>query len=218
MTPDFDPQLSILPKAQLELLPELEPSVDLGFVLYGGTAIALRLGHRQSIDFDFFTDQALDKDLLIRSLPFLADANVIQESIHGLTVLTETGVKLSFFGTIDSGRISTPELMKGGNILVASLLDLFATKLKVVLQRIEWKDYFDIAKIIQSGLPLEAGIGAARALYGNRFQPSECLKALVYFEGGDLTNLDDTLRNLLIDSVSKVSVLQRMERISDTLN
>jgi hypothetical protein len=46
-----------LPIAQQHLWQELRPARDLGFVLYGGTAIALRLGHRPSVDFDFFTDQ-----------------------------------------------------------------------------------------------------------------------------------------------------------------
>jgi hypothetical protein len=43
----------------------------LGFVLYGGTAIALRLGHRPSIDFDFFTDRTVNKGELYKAFPFL---------------------------------------------------------------------------------------------------------------------------------------------------
>ncbi|VAW40374.1 hypothetical protein MNBD_DELTA03-369 [hydrothermal vent metagenome] len=50
----FKPHFEILPPAQQQLWTELELTVDLGFVLYGGTAIALRLGHRTSVDFDFF--------------------------------------------------------------------------------------------------------------------------------------------------------------------
>ncbi|WP_373321508.1 nucleotidyl transferase AbiEii/AbiGii toxin family protein [Rivihabitans pingtungensis] len=40
----------------------LAQASKLGFVLYGGTAIALRLGHRESVDFDFFSDRPLDRD------------------------------------------------------------------------------------------------------------------------------------------------------------
>ena len=50
----FKPHLEILPPAQQRLWPELRPAAELGFALYGGTAIALRLGHRTSVDFDFF--------------------------------------------------------------------------------------------------------------------------------------------------------------------
>jgi Nucleotidyl transferase AbiEii toxin, Type IV TA system len=50
----FEPQLAILPSAQKELWPQLAAARTLSFVLYGGTAVALYLGHRTSLDFDFF--------------------------------------------------------------------------------------------------------------------------------------------------------------------
>ena len=49
----FIPRMDILPSAQRLVWPELRAAAALGFVLYGGTAIALRLGHRFSVDFDF---------------------------------------------------------------------------------------------------------------------------------------------------------------------
>ncbi len=52
MTDYFKPRMDILPAAQQRLWPELHPSIELGLVLYGGTAIALRLGHRASVDFE----------------------------------------------------------------------------------------------------------------------------------------------------------------------
>lgn len=45
----FKPCLHMLPPAQQRLWPELGRAADLGFALYGGTAIALRLGHRFSV-------------------------------------------------------------------------------------------------------------------------------------------------------------------------
>ncbi|MCZ6673687.1 MAG: nucleotidyl transferase AbiEii/AbiGii toxin family protein [Verrucomicrobia bacterium] len=217
----FDPILSILPEVQLALFPELKPTVELGFVLYGGTAIALRLGHRQSVDFDFFTDRELDKSQLTKTLAFLAEASVIQESPNGLTFLVVRGggkeVKLSFFGTIDTGRVGDPELTNDGCLCVASLDDLLATKLKVVMQRIESKDYLDLAALIQSGLKLEKGLAASKALYGTLFQPSECLKALVYFEGGDLSELSQISRKTLVDAVTSVGDLAELEILSNNL-
>ena len=56
----FKPCTSILPRAQQQLWPELSATVAMGFVLYGGTAIALRLGHRPSVDFDFFSERPLE--------------------------------------------------------------------------------------------------------------------------------------------------------------
>jgi hypothetical protein len=54
MPDSFEPKKSILPKAQQEIWPLLAPAQGLSFVLYEGTAVALHLGHRTSVDFDFF--------------------------------------------------------------------------------------------------------------------------------------------------------------------
>lgn len=59
----------ILPEVQRLLLPTLAPLRALGFVLYGDTAIALHLGHRSSIDFDFFTERPLDRGAMLGVLP-----------------------------------------------------------------------------------------------------------------------------------------------------
>jgi hypothetical protein len=70
----FSPHLEILPEPQLRLWTKLRPITDFGFALYGGTGIALRLGHRASVDFDFFTERALDRASLEEPLPFLRRA------------------------------------------------------------------------------------------------------------------------------------------------
>ena len=209
----FSPHLEILPESQLRLWPKLRPIAGLGFALYGGTAIALRLGHRTSVDFDFFTDRALDHAWLEKPLPFLGRAQVLQESPDTLTVLVasdaanERPVKLSFFGSITFGRVGEPQWTDDGIVQVASIEDLLATKLKVLLQRIEAKDYLDVAALLGSGVPLATGLAAARSLFGPAFQPSESLKALVYFEGGDLNSLAETTRHLLIHAASAVEDL-----------
>ena len=53
--------LSVLPQAQLDIWPKLN-RMNLCFTLYGGTAIALQLGHRISIDFDFFSNRFFQSD------------------------------------------------------------------------------------------------------------------------------------------------------------
>jgi len=139
----FTPRLSTLPPAQRQLWPALRPAPSLGLVLYGGTAIAVRLGHRPSVDFDFFTDQPLDKPALFDAFPFLRQTTVLQDAPNTLTVLIGSNktadqfVKISFFGDISFGRIGEPEMTDDGILQVASLDDLMATKLKVVLQRVE---------------------------------------------------------------------------------
>lgn len=219
----FSPRLDILPPAQRLLWPQLAPVRTLGFVLYGGTAIALRLGHRVSVDFDFFTEQLLDKKEMRRRFSFLEKSVVLQESANGLTVMVPVEsagaqVKVSFFGSLDFGRVGSPDITEDGVAKLASLEDLMATKVKVVLDRVEAKDYVDIAALLKAGVSLTHGMAAARALYGQSFQASESLKALVYFEGGDLENLTVEQKQTLIKAVSTVETLPDMERISRALS
>ena len=82
-----------------------------------------------------------------------------------------------------------------------------ATKLKVILQRAEAKDYVDIAAMLTAGVSLAKGLASARAIFGPNFQPSESLKALTYFEDGDLMKLTPSQKELLIQSSSAVSDL-----------
>lgn len=218
----FTPRLDILPTAQRQVWPTLSHASPLGFVLYGGTAIALRLGHRPSLDFDFFSDRTLDKGELYAAFPFLHQSTFLQETPDTITVLypglqTEAHVKLSFFGSLTFGRIGEPEMTSDGIAQIAGLDDLMATKLKVILQRIEAKDYQDIAAMIRAGAGLSRGLAGARSLYGPAFQPSESLKALVYFEGGDLHRLTPGERTLLIEAAASVRTLPAIEILAHSL-
>ncbi len=213
MIRSFTPRMDILPDAQKQLWPQLARAPELKLVLYGGTAIALRIGHRASVDFDFFTDKELGKAALVNAFPFISQATVLQESRDSYTVLVPCGlsgnehVKVSFFGGIGFGRIGEPEQTRDGTLIVASFDDLMATKLKVILQRIEAKDYMDIAAMIAAGVRLDKGLAAARAMFGTNFQPSESLKAMVYFEGGDLRTLPREVKETLIEAASGVRAL-----------
>jgi len=203
----FEPHWEVLPSAQRELWPHLAPSVNMGLVLYGGTAAALRLGHRKSLDFDFFTEQPIDAAEMERKFEFFKSSRVIQQQINTLSVLspaTHGSVKVSFFGDIGIGRVGTPDLTPDNVVNVASVLDLLATNLKVILQRIEAKDYQDIAAILRAGEALDDGLAAATAMYSAAFQSSEALKALTYFEGGDLETLSTADREYLIRAVANV--------------
>jgi hypothetical protein len=93
----------------------------------------------------------------------------------------------------------------------------FARKLRLILQRVEAKDYLDIAALMKSGLSLADGLSAARALYGQAFQPAESLKALVYFQGGDLSSLSPEVRQTLVQASSRVRDLPSAKTISSKL-
>jgi hypothetical protein len=217
----FKPHFSALPAAQKQLWPQLTAAKELGFVLYGGTAVALRLGHRISVDFDFFNDSPLDKAELAKALPLVASATVLQDQSDVLTIsvaLKGAPVKLSFFGGIDFGHFVEPEITDDGVLEVAALDDLLGTKLKTILQRAESKDYRDIAAMTKSGANLSRGLAIARHMFGNTFQPAESLKALTYFKDGDLKQLTAAERKILISAAADVRDLPPVTRRSRTLS
>jgi hypothetical protein len=216
----FTPKFDKLDDAQKKLWPDLAAVADSGFVLYGGTGLSLRLGHRFSVDFDFFSDAPLNKRSLRASLPFLTNAQTLLDEADSLTILASAGeetVKVSFFGRLGIGRVAEPDYTEDGVCMVASPLDLCATKLKVIFDRIEAKDYRDILAIVSSGLPIEEGLAAARAIYGAEFQPAELLKALTYFEGGDLDQLTKSEREELIKISASVESIPEIVKLSEHL-
>src|SRR5580658_10508580 len=109
MSATFDPRLDILPESQLRLWQELD-AIPSNFVLYGGTALALQLGHRASEDFDFFSSSGFDPDHLRSRLPFLRDLDVAdtevwvhRKSDNLEAFVNRSGlVKVAFFGGLDT--------------------------------------------------------------------------------------------------------------------
>jgi hypothetical protein len=161
--PTFKPRLDILPPAQRALWAELDATPD-HFTLYGGTALALRLG--QSVDFDFFSRTPFDPVALAREIPYLAGAEPVLVVSHTLTCRVELGgaVLVSFFGNLGLGEVAPREIAEGSKVHVASLLDVAGTKALTVQQRAQARDYVDIDAIIRHGidLPQVAGSGSGR--------------------------------------------------------
>lgn len=210
MATDFTPRLEILPPPQRRLWDELS-TVPPEFVLYGGTAIALHLGHRESVDFDFFGNKPLDPSYLVPAVPFLAGAIVTQREPNTFSCTVDRGgvVKLSFFGLPGLTRLSPPLIAADNGLQVASLLDLAGAKASVVQKRAEAKDYLDIDAILTDGrIDLPTALAAARAIYGVQFAPQSTLKALCYFDDGNLQRLPDEVKNRLVKAATAVDLDQ----------
>jgi hypothetical protein len=202
----FEPKKHILPKAQQEIWPQLSPAPRLAFVLYGGTAVALYLGHRSSVDFDFFRSAPLDKKELDARFAYMRKAKTIQESENTLVVVADMPsgpVKVSFFGGLAFGRVNEPRQTNDSTLLVASIEDLLATKLKAILDRAEARDYRDISAMVSAGISLERALGAFGKMYGK--DPGLPLRAMGYFKDGDLTSLPEADRNILRAARDRVS-------------
>ncbi len=209
------PRLDILPAAQQLLWPVLS-KIEPGFVLYGGTAIALYYGHRESIDFDFFGDPGFDPDAFKQKYEFLKNGKTIQLAANTLSVIVETPkgeVKFSFFGGLEFGRAATPSVCNDTLVRLASPLDLAVQKLKVILVRSEAKDYLDLDCLLRNGINLADALGAATAVYPD-MSTALSLRALCYFDDGDVATIPGAAKARLVKAVRDVAGPTKRERES----
>lgn len=205
---EFLPILSILEPPQRRLWSELRAVPD-SFVLCGGTAVALQLGHRSSVDFDFISETDFDPDKLQAGIPFLSGIRPVQKSANTLTCVVDRNgpVQVSFFGTPLIRLIETPHVAEDNHVRIASLLDLAGMKAAVVQKRAEAKDYIDLDAIIQNTeIDLSTALSAARLLYGAAFNPELTLKSLSYFGDGSLPSLPNEIRDQLSKAVTAVDL------------
>lgn len=189
-----------------------------GFILYGGTALALRFGHRVSVDFDFFTNGPVSPEIMCDRIPWLSQNTdaVLQNSRDTFVLLVnapgmdrEAVVKLSFFGGLKLPVMSKPSRADNG-IEIASVDDLLATKLKALHDRVEPKDYIDICEILrQSQTPvqtLQQGLSDFELMYFGA-SSAIALKELCWFKSDELSVLDRQVRETLLDVVTEVKDL-----------
>jgi len=208
MTSNFHPILSILEAPQKQLWGELQ-EVPSSFVLCGGTAVALRLGHRHSIDFDFFGSEIFDPDQLYESVPFLEGSRVLQKLGSTLTCVVDRDgpVQVSFFGVPKIKLIQNPGIAADNGLRVASLLDMAGMKAAVVQKRAEAKDYLDIDALIQQGgIGLPQALSAGKLIYGTAFNPQNTLKALAYFGDGNLSTIASEIQERLTAAVKAIDL------------
>jgi hypothetical protein len=175
----FVPKINILPPAQRAIWPYLCQIPD-EFVLYGGTAVALRYGHRNSLDFDFFTNFSFGSNLrnYIINIPFIKDTlvniEVISDKQINFLVLAndnkltyaEKTVKLTFLADNQTIPcfIQEPDVANDNGLKIASPIDLLATKLLAIYGRLEARDFIDIVQLLKNGLTLQQGFQALYTL------------------------------------------------------
>jgi hypothetical protein len=212
----FCPHLEILPAAQRRFWPRLK-EVPRWFTLYGGTALALRLGHRASVDFDLFSSEYFEEKELIEGIAWTRQGQVTQRTENTLSLLMpeENDLRVSFFGGLTLGRVADPDLDENDTIAIASINDIAAMKLAVITQRAAERDYIDLAAILKSGVSLAYALGCAKAVYRNRFDPVLGLKALSYF--GDLPELPKETAEFLQKAAADVRDVPEVQSVSPTI-
>lgn len=191
----MEPLLEILPESQRNLWPHLG-QIPGRFVLYGGTAIALRFGHRQSIDFDFFSTQKFNGNEILE-LPLFEKHCLLARTPGSitLTVNSPEPVKFQFFWGLPLSCVKKPSM-------IASPYDLFATNLKVIQDRADKKDYLDIIEFLNQGYAITEGLATAVAVYRKTFNPAISLRAAVSFIDGDLPLLSAGERQIMEKAVA----------------
>ena len=174
----------VLPKGSRSVLDRLEATQTSGldgWILAGGTGLALHLGHRVSNDFDFFRTDETDVRSLHAVLKQCGTYETLQEAEHTLTVLVE-GVKLSFFRTPDP-FLHEPEPYRF--FLVADPLDIALMKLVAISGRGSRKDFVDLYTILRNGPDLSDLFTELPTKYGERANLYHILKSITYFEDAE---------------------------------
>lgn len=138
------------------------------YVLCGGTALAMQLGHRKSEDLDFMAwriskDEKPEVDWPALKSEIESKVGPVDDvDILGFdhVVFLVCGVKISFYVSDHRSPLSgtIPYL---GNIVLADVNSILAMKLEVMLRRAKFRDYYDIYSIVRSGADLNEGIDNA---------------------------------------------------------
>jgi hypothetical protein len=186
----------ILTASQIRVLDRLTVIPQVGdFYLAGGTALALRHGHRRSVDFDFFRDATLNAPGLLRECQAVfPDLELIPTDPSALYVVLE-GVTTSFF------PYRYPQLAPGDSTPwqfdLASDDDIAAMKLEAIAGRGSRKDFIDLRILCRAGYSLERvfdlfdrKFGAARTSRYHR------IRALSYFADAEAEPTPDMLVEL----------------------
>lgn len=179
-------QLTSIQPATLALLKELAARKDLAcFALAGGTALALQLGHRISIDLDFFTDEKFDGQALSEVLGKDFELQNCSTGLHSLTCHIKyqrnDAIKTDFIRhhyprlqpliTIEGIRLYSPE-------------DIAAMKLNAIANRGAKKDFYDIHALLRI-FSLKELLGFFEMKY-SRKNPFTVIKSLCYFDDADM--------------------------------
>lgn len=172
--------LKVLNKNQLEILKYWKLSNRYKFYLAGGTALAVQLGHRTSIDFDFYSQQHFEGKLIVGKLEehFSSLKVSLQKKDTLLTEIEETGLSFFYYKYPLVGS-----LMDFQTIKIASLEDIAAMKMAAIVQRGIKRDFIDIYYLLEK-YSLKRLLNFTVKKYPG-YQKMLVLRALIYFEDAE---------------------------------
>ncbi|MDD2758255.1 MAG: nucleotidyl transferase AbiEii/AbiGii toxin family protein [Patescibacteria group bacterium] len=168
----------ILSAKQTKLLPLL-PEAAKDFGLVGGTAIALHLGHRQSVDFDFFTNKKFSNAAVQKKILRTKTIDHVYVDQKDEYTILVGGVKLTFL--FFPFKLNFTEKF-GRFFKVADLLTLAALKAYALGRRAKWKDYVDLYFIFKNHFSIAKVADRARKIFGENFNEKIFRAQLSYFK------------------------------------
>ncbi len=197
--------LEILSKEQIDLLPILS-QFKREYYLVGGTAIALHIGHRESIDFDLFKEKDIRKKDVYTKLKNL-DYKVSFADYNQINMLSK-GVKITFFSFPYQIPLNS-ELI--GYLKMPDLLTLGAMKAFALGRRSKWKDYLDLYFILKFHFSFKEVAANAKEIFKEEFIEKQFIAQLGYFKG---INYDEEVTFLIPNPPSEDEVKRFLTEIS----
>ncbi len=198
-------------KALFRLVSELPFISD--FYLGGGTGLALQIGHRKSVDLDFFSDspEAVGEDQRKAVLAILKgdpSLKLIWDK-DGTFVASWKAVGISFFRLDLHPLVRPTSLIE--NIRVAAIAEIGAMKLAAILSRGTRKDYIDLYFILhQTSLADLFEVAAIKYPYTPSF-PTFSIRALAYFDDAEADPMPQMIEQVKWEDVKKFLTAQAMD-------
>lgn len=173
-------QVNAVPPGTMDILKHLasQPCLE-NFRLVGGTALALQIGHRLSVDLDFFSEKKNDLIQIENELLRLPGMSLKNKASYVLFMLMK-GVKIDIMN-YPYKFIAPP--IKLENIKIAHKDDIAAMKLKTIMNRGAKRDFFDIVFLLQF-YSLKEIFSLFEKKYGN-IEPVAIYHSLLYFEDAE---------------------------------
>lgn len=151
------------------------------FYLSGGTALSLQLGHRESIDLDFFNQEDFDPRLIQQELEKIGKLEDIQLDKNTLNAFLK-GVKVQFLG-YPYPLLESTDNWKG--IRISSIVDIACTKLHTISMRGSKKDFVDLYFVLKRYKLKELFTKLKKKYPKTDYNKAHILKSLVYFDTAD---------------------------------
>ncbi len=197
----------VLTEKQIKLLPLLK-KFNKDFGLVGGTAIAIYLGHRQSVDFDLFSNKELKTSQIRQKIKQIAKIDKVLIDEKDEYTIVVNSVKITFLYYPFKIRFTN----NLNNIIkLPNLLTLAAMKAYALGRRAKWKDYVDLYFIIKNKHSLDKIVKKSKLIFKNEFNEKIFRAGLSYFKDIDYTEIINYLEEV---KVSDKVIKEELKEIS----